>query len=163
MKIVVLSDTHMPKKAYRLPDRLVSALQEADQIIHAGDWQTPDVFEELSRFAPVTGVYGNVDGEDMKEIVPKRQLVTWAGYSIGVVHGHGEKKTTEKRAVEAFQEHPPDLIIYGHSHIPVLRYFKKTLLFNPGSVTDKRRLPFYSFGMLTLGEEGIHAEHIFFH
>ncbi|MBN8236493.1 metallophosphoesterase [Halobacillus kuroshimensis] len=163
MKIVVLSDTHMPKKASRLPDRLVSALQEADQIIHAGDWQTPDVFEELSRFAPVTGVYGNVDGEDMKEIVPKRQLVTWAGYSIGVVHGHGEKKTTEKRAVEAFQEHPPDLIIYGHSHIPVLRYFKKTLLFNPGSVTDKRRLPFYSFGMLTLGEEGIHAEHIFFH
>lgn len=162
MKIVVLSDTHMPKKSLRLPDRLTTALQEADQIIHAGDWQTPELYEELNRYAPVTGVYGNVDGEDMKEIVPARQLITLAGYSIGVVHGHGEGKTTEKRALEAFAEQPPDLLIYGHSHIPVLRYFKKTLLFNPGSVTDKRRLPYYSFGLLTIGEEGIHAEHIFF-
>lgn len=122
----------------------------------------PELYEELNRYAPVTGVYGNVDGEDMKEIVPARQLITLAGYSIGVVHGHGEGKTTEKRALEAFAEQPPDLLIYGHSHIPVLRYFKKTLLFNPGSVTDKRWLPYYSFGLLTIGEEGIHAEHIFF-
>ncbi|WP_258871352.1 metallophosphoesterase family protein, partial [Halobacillus trueperi] len=86
----------------------------------------------------------------------------WEGYRIGIVHGHGEKKTTEKRALESFENGAVDVLIYGHSHIPVLRYFKRTLLFNPGSLTDKRRLPMYSFGKLSLTKAGIHAEHIFF-
>ncbi|SFK11559.1 hypothetical protein SAMN04487936_107169 [Halobacillus dabanensis] len=163
MKIIVVSDTHMPKKSKVLPERFLEELGDADAIIHAGDWQTIDLYEKLKDYAPVYGVYGNVDGEEVRRRFPYKKQLNWKGYVIGIVHGHGAKKTTEKRALETFEENPVDILIYGHSHIPVLRYFKKTLLFNPGSLTDKRRLPVYSFGKLTLSEEGIHAEHIFFH
>lgn len=161
MKIVVLSDTHMPKKAQQLPERLKEELPSADLIIHAGDWQTLEVYEELKKYAPVKGVYGNVDGEEIQAQFPYKQIVEVEGKRIGLVHGHGEKKTTEKRVVEAFEGEEPDLIIFGHSHLPLLRFVKKTMLFNPGSVTDKRRLPSYSFGILTM-EANIRAEHIFF-
>ncbi|WLR48523.1 metallophosphoesterase family protein [Halobacillus litoralis] len=162
MKIMVLSDTHMPKKAKQLPERFLEELVDVDAIIHAGDWQTLELYETLKDYAPVYGVYGNVDAEEIQSEFPAKQMLEWEGYRIGLVHGHGEKKTTEKRALEAFKDDGVDVLIYGHSHIPVLRYFKKTLLFNPGSLTDKRRLPMYSFGKISLTKDGIHAEHIFF-
>ncbi|MGR9048039.1 metallophosphoesterase family protein [Halobacillus faecis] len=162
MKIIVLSDTHMPKKAKKLPKRFLEELVNVDAIIHAGDWQTFELYETLKDYAPVHGVYGNVDGEEIQSEFPAKQMLEWEGYRIGIVHGHGEKKTTEKRALEAFEDDGVDVLIFGHSHIPMLRYFKKTLLFNPGSLTDKRRLPMYSFGKLSLTKAGIHAEHIFF-
>ncbi|MGP4059657.1 metallophosphoesterase family protein [Halobacillus sp. H74] len=162
MNLLVISDTHMPEKARQLPRRLIEELPTADMIIHAGDWKSLDIYEQLKTSAPVVGVYGNIDEEDIRGVFPYKQKVECEGYTIGIVHGHGEKKTTEKRALEAFEEEPVDLLIFGHSHIPVLRYFKKTLLFNPGSVTDKRRLPFYSFGKITLEKDCLHAEHIFF-
>jgi uncharacterized protein len=162
LEIIVVADTHMPKKSKILPKRLLEELDNADAILHAGDWQTLGLHKTLKEYAPVYGVYGNVDNEEIKKHFPFQQQLEWEGYIIGIVHGHGERKTTEKRALETFEDHPIDILIYGHSHIPVLRYFKKTLIFNPGSLTDKRRLPFYSFGKLTLNEEGIHAEHIFF-
>ncbi|REJ09810.1 metallophosphoesterase family protein [Halobacillus trueperi] len=162
MEIIVLSDTHMPKKAKQLPERFLKELKNVDAIIHAGDWQTLELYETLKDYAPVYGVYGNVDGEEVQNKFPAKQLLEWEGYRIGIVHGHGEKKTTEKRALESFEDGAVDVLIYGHSHIPVLRYFKRTLLFNPGSLTDKRRLPMYSFGKLSLTKAGIHTEHIFF-
>ncbi|MBH0230251.1 metallophosphoesterase family protein [Halobacillus yeomjeoni] len=161
MKLIVLSDTHMPKKAKQLPDRLIEELKDADLIIHAGDWQTVEVYHELKKHAPVRGVYGNVDGEDIKRLFPSQLVFDAEGHKIGVIHGHGEKKTTEKRVIEAFEKEDVSLIIFGHSHLPLLRYYKNKLLFNPGSVTDKRKLPYYSFGKLTVSEE-IQAEHIFF-
>ncbi|MGP4069035.1 metallophosphoesterase family protein [Halobacillus sp. B29] len=162
MKIVVLSDTHMPKKGKSLPGRLVGELPSADAIIHAGDWQTKEVVEELKGYGPpVYGVYGNVDGKDIQSVFPYKQTIELNGFRIGLIHGHGEKKTTEKRAVEEYKGEEVDLIIFGHSHLPLTRYVNKVMLFNPGSVTDKRKMPYYSFGILRL-EENIHAEHVFF-
>ncbi|SDH85859.1 hypothetical protein SAMN05192534_11328 [Alteribacillus persepolensis] len=160
MKVIIVSDTHIPKKAKVLPNRLLQELEEADCIIHAGDWQAKEVFHELQQYGKLYGVSGNVDGEDIKQLMPEKQVVEANGWKIGIVHGHGDKKTTEKRAVEAFNEHV-DIIVFGHSHLPVLKFTGKTMLFNPGSVTDKRKLPYYSFGKLILDDE-IHAEHVFF-
>lgn len=159
MKIIVMADTHMPKKSVKFPNRLCQELEHAELIIHAGDWQTLEVYEELKKYGEVHGVYGNVDDEEIIQQLPKKKVINVAGWKIGIVHGHGAKKTTEKRAMEAFEEEL-DMIIFGHSHLPLLRYIGKTMLFNPGSATDKRKLPFYSFGKLTLSEE-IHAEHVF--
>ncbi|MBM7553849.1 metallophosphoesterase family protein [Thalassobacillus pellis] len=161
MKVIVVSDTHMPKKGKKFPNRFISELANADLIIHAGDWQTIEVYEELSRYGKVAGVYGNVDNQDIIVVTEEKKLIELEGFTIGVVHGHGEKKTTEKRALDAFTEEEVDCIIFGHSHIPLLRYFKKTLLFNPGSLTDKRKLPYFSFGILYI-EKDIRAEHVFF-
>ncbi|MFP3472622.1 metallophosphoesterase family protein, partial [Micrococcus sp. SIMBA_144] len=70
-------------------------------------------------------------------------------------------KTTEKRALEAFEGEDVDVIIFGHSHIPFSRFMKGILLFNPGSPTDKRKLPYYSHGVLTI-EETWKIEHVFY-
>jgi putative phosphoesterase len=161
MKIVVLSDTHIPKKAKSLPLRLIEELKNTDFIIHAGDWQTPEVYEELKKYAKVEGVYGNVDGPDMMDIFPEKLVVEAKAFKIGITHGHGKGKTTEKRVIQAFNGETVDCIIFGHSHIPVNRYENGILLFNPGSPTDKRRQERYSFGILHVGES-LEAEHIFF-
>lgn len=161
MKVVVTADTHLPKKGKQLPIRLVQELETTDLIIHAGDWSSMDVYHELSEYAPVKGVYGNIDNTDIKEYFPYKELLEISGYKIGITHGHGEKKTTEKRALEAFSDDEVDVIIFGHSHIPLLRYFKKTLLVNPGSPTDKRWLPNYSFAILEVDEE-LRTEMVFF-
>jgi uncharacterized protein len=161
MKILVLSDTHIPKRSKQLPEELLQEARTADLIIHAGDWQTIEVFEELSRYAKVEGVYGNVDGPEMKSLFPFKKIVEFNGFRLGIVHGHGKGLTTEKRAIKAFSEEKVNCIIYGHSHIPVLRYEKDILIFNPGSPTDKRRQKRYSFGILHAGET-LSAKHIFF-
>ena len=102
MKIIVLSGTHMPTKAKTLPPRLIKELQDTELIIHAGDWQTVDVYNQLKPFAYVAGVYGNVDDEDIKEMFPEKQIVEAGGFKIGITHGHGTGKTTEKRAIQKF-------------------------------------------------------------
>lgn len=161
MKIVIISDTHMPKKAKTLPHQVVTELQQCDLIIHAGDWQTVEVFHELSQYGEVKGVTGNVDSDELQALLPEKILIEVEGYRMGVVHGHGKRWTTERRAVEAFADTPVDCIIFGHSHIPVLKEVNGTLLFNPGSCTDKRRQPQLSFGIITVNN-GLHAEHVFF-
>ncbi|SFE87969.1 metallophosphoesterase family protein [Alteribacillus iranensis] len=161
MKVVVLSDTHMNKPEKRLPERLIVELETADLIIHGGDWKIPEVYEQLKQYGTVEGVYGNVDGEDIRALFPAKKVIEREGWRIGLIHGHGEKKTTEKRVTEAFEGEKLDMIIFGHSHLPLLRYSGKTMLFNPGSPTDKRRLPYYSFGILEFNNQ-LKAEHIFF-
>ncbi|WP_078428320.1 metallophosphoesterase family protein [Alkalihalobacterium alkalinitrilicum] len=160
MKIVVLSDTHMPKKAKTYPSQLVTDLQSAQLIIHAGDWQTAQVYEQLSQYSQVVGVTGNVDNEEIQQLFGEKLVLPIGPFKIGVVHGHGQKLTTEKRALAAFKNDDVDCIIYGHSHIPVLKKVNDILLFNPGSVTDKRRQPNFSYGVLTIGKT-IEAEHVF--
>ncbi|WP_163527917.1 metallophosphoesterase family protein [Halobacillus ihumii] len=162
MRIIVVSDTHMPKKAKQFPTRLIQELYTADLIVHAGDWHSINVYNQLSTYGEVIGVYGNVDDNELKEVVPRRVVTEWEGCKVGIVHGHGDKKTTEKRVIEEFEGEELDLIIFGHSHLPLLRFVKKTMLFNPGSVTDKRRLPYYSFGVITVDHQGLRADHIFY-
>ncbi|WP_153722197.1 metallophosphoesterase family protein [Sporosarcina cascadiensis] len=161
MKIVITGDTHIPGRGKELPPRLVQECETADLILHTGDWKTIEVCEMLSEFAEVQGVTGNVDDNKMKEKFPLRQVIEAEGFRIGIVHGHGEKKTTERRAIEAFDGVPLDVLVFGHSHIPMLRYMDQTLIINPGSPTDKRKLPHYSFAVLHLDKE-IRAEMVFY-
>jgi uncharacterized protein len=161
MKIIVLSDTHMPKRAKSLPNRLLEELKDADLIIHAGDWQTIDVYNQLTGFAKVEGVYGNVDDENIKEMFLEKRTVEVNGFKIGITHGHGTGKTTEKRAILKFTGEKVDCIVFGHSHIPINKNNDGILLFNPGSPMDKRRQEKYSFGVITIGDSLV-AEHIYF-
>ncbi|TLS37570.1 metallophosphoesterase family protein [Pseudalkalibacillus caeni] len=161
MKIGVISDTHMPGMAKSLPEPLMQGLKGVDLIIHAGDWKTLDVYNSLSELAPVKGVVGNIDGEEIKAEFPEKQIIQAGPFRIGIIHGHGKKKTTEKRAIEAFEGESVDMIIFGHSHIPLKKEHDGVLLFNPGSPIDKRRQPEYSYGMVTI-KDTIEAEHIFY-
>jgi putative phosphoesterase len=161
MNIGVISDTHMPKHAKQLPKALIQGLQGVDLIIHAGDWQTLEVYNELIKIAPVDGVAGNVDSAEIVERFGHKKILRFGSFTIGVVHGHGTNKTTEKRVIDAFKNNRVDLIIFGHSHIPLSKDCEGVWLFNPGSPTDKRRQAQFSFGILTLDKD-LKARHVYY-
>ncbi len=161
MKIVIVSDTHMPRKGRELPEALIEDLKSSDLIIHGGDFQTIEMYKEFMVYGELIAVAGNVDSEELHTLLPKKRVIEKMGLKIGVIHGDGTGKTTEKRALEAFEDDEVDVIIFGHSHIPYSRYMKGVFLFNPGSPTDKRKLPYYSHGVLTIGDTW-KCEHIFY-
>jgi len=161
MYIVVLADTHMPRMAKKWPQPLNQHLEKADIIIHAGDWQTIDVYRELSQYAPIYGVTGNVDEPSLHEILKRNIVVQIDQVKIGVTHGDGKGLTTEKRALNQFKNEELDILIFGHSHIPLLRKSNDLIVFNPGSPTDKRRQKQFSFGIIETGNE-LSIKHIFF-
>ncbi|MBD0383086.1 metallophosphoesterase family protein [Paenibacillus sedimenti] len=161
MRIGIISDTHLSDRVEKLPDVLVQGLQGVELILHAGDWVSPRVIELVEQIAPCEGVAGNNDGPDIIDRFGHKKLLTLGEYRIGLIHGDGYRKTTEERAREAFQAQQPDIVIFGHSHIPFQQTIDGVLMFNPGSPTDKRRQPRYSYGIIELGEK-IRAEHFFY-
>lgn len=160
MHIAVLSDTHL-RVGRSLPRFVQEHLTQIDLILHAGDLTHMEVLEELACFAPVRAVRGNCDGWDVS--LPDRDIIECEGWKIGLVHGNaGKGNSTPDRAYAEFKDTPVDVIVFGHSHTPFLEWRKGILLFNPGSPTDKRREPQYSFGLLDLQQDQVKAKHLYF-
>ncbi|QOS78466.1 metallophosphoesterase [Paenibacillus sp. JNUCC31] len=162
MKIIVISDTHLPRKARTLPAPLVEALSDADLILHAGDWSDWSVYKLLSAYAPVEGVAGNTDPPEIGQKLGFSRIVEADGLRFGLVHGHLGTKSTEQNAIHTFAGQQVDAVIFGHSHIPVMHTVNDVLIFNPGSPTDRRRQSQYSFGIMTTQMGKLQAEHVFF-
>lgn len=163
-KILILADTHMPKKGRALPDQIISALREGvDFIIHAGDWSEKSVYEELCLYAPVYGVKGNVEIDDWAKQLPDKEMLQAEHMKIAIVHGHlGKGRTTPDRAYHSCMNDEADLIIFGHSHIPFMEKRDGITLFNPGSPTDKRRQKKFSYGILTTKSNDFELQHYYF-
>ncbi|MEC0109108.1 metallophosphoesterase [Paenibacillus taichungensis] len=162
MKIIVISDTHLPRRARKLPDPLVEALSDADLILHAGDWSDWSVHKLLSAYAPVEGVAGNTDPPEIGQKLGFSRIVEVDGLRLGLVHGHLGSKSTEQNAIHTFAGQQVDAVIFGHSHIPVMYTVNDVLIFNPGSPTDRRFQPQYSFGIMTTHLGKLQAEHVFY-
>lgn len=155
MKIGVVSDTHIPRRAKHLPGALLKGLEGVDAIIHAGDLNSDSVLYELEELAPLTAVAGNTDDAYLQALLGKSKKMEINGCFIGITHGDGEGGTTFERAKRAFAGQKVDCIVFGHSHIPVLMQEDGVLYLNPGSPTDKRRQERYSYGMLFVRDTGI--------
>jgi predicted phosphodiesterase len=87
MRIGVLSDTHVPERALRLPQALFEAFHGVELILHAGDIVRMSVLDELSAIAPVAAVRGNMD--DPAHGLPLKIELTLEGVSVGLIHGNG--------------------------------------------------------------------------
>jgi putative phosphoesterase len=160
MRIAVLSDTHL-RAGKPLPRFVWEQLTQIDMILHAGDLTNMGLLEELSCIAPVRAVRGNCDGWDVS--LPDRDVIEYEAFRIGLIHGDsGKGKNTAERAYSAFTDTSVDVIVFGHSHTPFMEWRDGTLLFNPGSPTDKRREPQYSFGLLEIQQGQIKARHLYF-
>ncbi|MCX7749627.1 MAG: metallophosphatase family protein [Clostridia bacterium] len=153
MKIGVISDTHIPRSAKTIPDKVFEIFTGVELIIHAGDIAEEAAIEQLEAVAPVIAVHGNRDSDAMKKTLPERRILELEGFRIGILHGHGDKGTTRDRLPEFFNGEALDLIIFGHSHIPFNQRIGETLYFNPGSPTMKKRQRYPSVGIISLGEE----------
>jgi putative phosphoesterase len=144
LRIGVVSDTHLPRFGKRLPAALERDLRDAavELILHLGDLTGPEVAAWFEAIAPFDAVAGNNDGPDVRRRFGRRKLLDLHGVRVGMVHGDdGAGRGTLLRALGAFAEHEPDVILFGHSHIPYLARHGATLILNPGSPTDRRRQP----------------------
>lgn len=160
-RIAVVSDTHMPHRGRELPRALASGIQGVDLILHAGDWTDPYVVDLFAAIAPVDGVAGNNDGPELYARFGRRKVIAAHGIRIGLVHGDGYSRSTEETARKSFAREDVDLIVFGHSHRPWHGELDGVPLFNPGSPTDKRREPRYSYGIIEIGN-GFEMRHHYY-
>lgn len=150
MRIAVVADTHMPRHGRALPEPLVRGLAGVDLILHAGDFTTLLALELLEALAPVEAVAGNNDPPELVLRFGRHKLLVLAGVRIGLVHGDGPRGTTLERALSAFAPGSVEVVCFGHSHAPYLGWHGDRWALNPGSPTDKRRSPRYSYGLLEI-------------
>jgi putative phosphoesterase len=154
MRILVLSDTH----SQPLPKVLEDEFQRADLIIHLGDFTDINLLNRLKAVKEVRAVYGNMDGLDLRQALPKQQVFHCEGVVIGLVHGQGSSTQVLKSVRECFKGEKLDAIVFGHSHVPVNEVIDGILFFNPGSPTDSVRAPFRSYGILEVKNKTIKAQ-----
>lgn len=168
MKIIGLtSDTHIPTKCKELPPQVLSVFSSVDLILHAGDVVLPETLQQLEKLAPVIAVAGNHDRKKNRfpQPLPNQEIVYLEGYSIGLVHGDsisGSHPYIWERAYRAFVRNPVDIIIFGHTHNPMVITDGRTLLINPGSLGYSRYFVQCSFAKLVLDQDSIGVELFFF-
>jgi len=130
IRIALLSDTHN-----HLDPKIFKYLNEVDQIWHAGDIGTVSICDELKKIKPLTAVYGNIDGQDIRKEYPKIQRFMCEGVDVLITHigGYPGRYIPEVEAL--IKNNPPKLFICGHSHILKVIYDKKyhLLHINPGA------------------------------
>ena len=155
MRIVLTSDTHVPKRARDLPAQLWAAIEAADVTIHAGDWIDTAILHAFERRARrLVGVYGNNDGPALRRRLPEIATVTLEGIRFAVVHETGDAKGREQRCSARFPD--VDVLVFGHSHIPWDTTASSGLrLLNPGSPTDRRRQPYATYMVADLESGGL--------
>ncbi|WP_307868438.1 metallophosphoesterase family protein [Umezawaea beigongshangensis] len=143
----MLSDTHAPRFWKGCPPSVAEHLRGADLILHAGDVCTAGVLDELAGFAPVRVVLGNNDGPDVAAWgAPESLELEVDGLRVAMVHDSGQKTGRTRRMARRFPT--ADLVVFGHSHVPLDAAGDGVRIFNPGSPTDKRRQPTGTLGVL---------------
>jgi putative phosphoesterase len=150
--IGVVSDTHFPRFGRVLPRALERGLRDAkvERILHLGDMTDLLAVPLFEAIAPFDAVAGNNDGEAIRARFGRRKIVRVEDVRIGMVHGDGKRGTTMGRALAAFADEPVEVILFGHSHRPLVKREHDTLVANPGSPTDKRMNPRFSYAILTV-------------
>jgi uncharacterized protein len=146
--IAVISDTHMPRGARRLPEGCIERIAGADLLLHAGDFSELEVHVELERIGPpLRGVCGNVDSSALRAKLPGTRIVEAGGARIAVLHDAGPSQGRLERLRRQFGDRA-DAVIFGHSHLPLHeRAGDGFQIFNPGSPTERRRAPAHTMGM----------------
>lgn len=129
--IGLISDTHglLRNEVYR-------AFEGVDEIIHAGDVGDPSILTELEVIAPVHAVSGNVDGWEIRHRVPDRIELERVGQRIAAIHGHQWGSPRPDDLLAAYPE--CSVIVYGHTHEPLVEKRGGKLLVNPGSAGQRR-------------------------
>lgn len=156
MRIVVLSDTHIPIAAQDLPLKIYDEIKNADMIFHAGDFIGDELLYKLKALKPLKAVYGNMDSKEIRKQLKPKEIIMIGKFRIGLIHGYGapsELLATVTREVEKV-----DAIVFGHSHVAMNTKKDGILYFNPGSPTDRIFASKNSYGILEVTDKKIEGE-----
>lgn len=151
-RLLIMADTHVPKRARDLPAELWVAVEAADVVVHAGDWVDVSLLDQLeARSRWLVACWGNNDGPDLRARLPEVGRATLSGLRFAVVHETGQAKGREERCAAAYPD--DDVLVFGHSHIPWDTTASTGLrLLNPGSPTDRRRQPHCTYLTATVAD-----------
>lgn len=155
VRLLLLADTHVPRRTRDLPTRVWDEVARVDVVIHAGDWVAPQLLDELeAKSARLVACWGNNDGPVLRSRLPERANVTLAGLRFTVVHETGAASGREARMSRRYPD--SDVLVFGHSHIPWDTTTPTGLrLLNPGSPTDRRRQPFCTYMTATIDNSAL--------
>lgn len=159
MKIGVLSDTHLQTPDSDLEFILEELFEETDMILHAGDIVSRKVLERLEE-SGVLAVCGNMDDYEVAGAIPQVRVISAGDKRIGLIHGWGSKDRLAERIVERFSEDLPDVIVYGHTHLPFWGKVRGVHMFNPGSALQGRYTGPGTVGILTIANGIVEAEFV---
>ncbi len=153
LRVLVVSDTHVPTIAQRLPETILEEARSYDLIIHAGDVVSETTLRLLASLKQVETVRGNMDSPELASKLPVSRVLELGHFRVGVTHGHiGRGRDTAERATSLFPVGSVDCVIFGHSHIQMNERREGVLLLNPGSPTAGRGGLGNSYGILEIGE-----------
>jgi len=158
--VAVISDTHLPRGARRIPDACIERMRVADLILHAGDFVVADVVHELEALGPpFAAVHGNVDSEEVRRLLPSVRTVEAGPARIAMIHDAGPAVGRLERMRARFRG--ANAVVFGHSHVPLHEELGGFHIFNPGSPTDKRRQPRHTMGVADVRDDGsIRFKHV---
>ena len=148
IRILVISDTHIPRVATDLPARVYDEIKNVDMILQAGDFVEKAVYDKLARLKDLRAVRGNMDGEEMSGMLNPKEILTVGKVKIGLIHGHGAPRDIINTVKKEFKN--VSCIVFGHSHKAVNMVEDGVLLFNPGSPTDNIFATENSYGILEI-------------
>jgi putative phosphoesterase len=133
-KIVLISDTHsfIPKSFWKY-------IEGYDELWHAGDVGNIGLIDKLKSMIPTRGVYGNIDGTEIRKEFPEHLIFTEQGVKVLMLHIGGKPYVYSPRMRELIRQHRPKVVICGHSHILRVEYDKrdKVLFMNPGALGNQ--------------------------
>lgn len=155
----LISDTHVPIRAKEIPREVFKVFENVDYIVHAGDLVQLSVIDELEQIAPVLVVYGNMDGPEIRGRLSKMNSFRVFNWKIGVTHNPGALFGMN-RIREVAKTNGFNVLVYGHTHSPSIRWESNVLLVNPGSPTNPSPsfLGKPSIGLLRLTQDRIVPE-----
>ena len=156
MKILVLSDTHIPRVAQDLPDNIYAEIKSADMILHAGDFIDVEVLESLKKLKRVHAVYGNMDSPELRRTLKDKAIIQAGNFKIGLIHGYGAPRELMETVKAEFTN--VDAIVFGHSHIATNIQKDGILFFNPGSPTDTVFATTKTYGILEVTDNKIEGK-----
>jgi putative phosphoesterase len=159
LTIGVVADTHIyPHSRRAIPAPLFDLFRRAGVglLVHLGDANVRIVLEELADVAPLLAVPGNNDDDELQHLLPATVRFSVGTFSFAAIHGHGGR--TAKQVVADTFAGKVDCALFGHSHIPSIEQRDGTILFNPGSATDRRWHEHFGVGLIGVSDAAITPE-----
>ena len=149
-RVGVIADTHIPARGKTLPEAVLRLFDEeaVELILHAGDISSLAVINQLEAYAPVEAVQGNVELPEVVRALPFKRELLVDRCAIGLIHDLGERKHYARNARREFPS--ARVVVFGHSHVPMIEDHDGLLLVNPGSATDRRRQPNCTVALLSI-------------